>query len=795
MFFILNIKRVKGYGYKKMGMYYLPEYGMKGWLGLKPGNKEDVYSHKGKKLEKHLCNTADLVRFIASEFGLSVTPEEEKAVVLHDIAKSHPEFRRKLETGRGRFGHAEPSSALVFNCTRDILCAEAVRQHHTRLRNLADVEKYWGNDWNYEKTKRVIKELKWWPEANEVTKRIAKDKITSWEGLMGSDEDWEEIIDQVDYYQVERGEFLTGDWLKLRLLYSLLVTADRYEAAVGKIIYFSPLLLERAVLDSYLKELTDKPLADWRSKVREKVIENLDEQVLQPGVYTLTLPTGAGKTLIGLELAMHIAERFRSSGIIYVLPFISLVEQNADVARMVFPEGCPVLEDHYLSNFKIENMKNKGDSDQLDQLQRFISFFRYWQAPVVITTLAKMWDVLFSPRANDTMSFHRLSRAVVVLDEPQAIPHGCWDGFGKTLELLAEKLKTTFILMTATQPEIVKGKELAPCLIQFPKIRHEFNWIGKMTIADAAERLESSQFFAKSCLLVLNTRKAALKMYIELLKRKIEPNFLSRWVTPLDRQETLKMIKEKEKVRVWRCLVATQVIEAGIDVDFDMAFRDLGPLDCIIQVAGRCNRNMQEDLGKVYIAELYDENGVFSKIYDQVLIGQTRTILNEKITFDESVSKEIVSEYYSKVKKNIATKELWENICQGRWGEYIDLFNNQLLDEVMLIIDPNDEFGPDLDFLNQPVNHSDDPYAAIEERKKIYRKLSLHSVPVPKKEIDKWANRTTEYIINDAGRDLEQLSDGIWIVRRPAADRIYRKNIGFVPVDISDILDEMGHKY
>lgn len=770
-----------------MVMCKLLKWEMKGWPGLKAGEDDKVYSHKGKKLEDHLLATVDLVKVIASEFGLSVTPEEEKAVLLHDLAKSHPKFQRKLKTGRGKFGHAEPSSALVFNCTRDILCSEAVRQHHTRLRNLADVEKYWGNDWNYGEIKRVIRELKWWPKAQEIANFVLNDKITSWAGLLGSEDDWEEIVEYVDYYQVERGGGFTDDWLKLRLLYSLLVTADRYEAAVGNSIKFSPLVLDKATLDAYRKGLSGKPLAGWRNKVRGKVIANLDEQVLQPGVYTLTLPTGAGKTLIGLELAMRIAERFGASGIIYVLPFISLVEQNADVAKAIFPEGCPVLEDHYLSNLKIGNNKNNSDSDQHGQLQKFISFFRYWQAPVVITTLAKMWDVLFSPRANATMSFHRLSRAVVILDEPQAIPPGCWDGFGKTLELLADKLDTTFILMTATQPEIVTGKELAPCLIRFPEIRHEFNWLGKMTIAEAAENLEKSQFYKKSCLLVLNTRKAALKMYIELLKRRIESNFLSRWVTPIDRQETLKMIKMKEKDRVWRCLVATQVIEAGIDVDFDMAFRDLGPLDCIIQVAGRCNRNMQE-LGKVYIAELYDENGVFSKIYDQVLISQTRSILDEKITFDESDSQEIVSEYYSKVKENIATKELWENICQGRWGQYIDLFNNQQPDEVMLIIDPNAEFDLDLEFLNQPVQQSEDPYAAIEKRKQVFRKLALHSVPVPKNEIDKWADRTTAHFISDGEKDFEQISDEIWIVRRDTASRIYRKNIGFVPVDIFDIL-------
>jgi CRISPR-associated endonuclease/helicase Cas3 len=200
---------------------------------------------------------------------------------------------------------------------------------------------------------------------------------------------------------------------------------------------------------------------------------------------------------------------------------------------------------------------------------------------------------------------------------------------------------------------------------------------------------------------------------------------------------------------------------------------------------------MRIELGKVFIAELYDENGSFAKIYDKVLIGQTRTMLKEKATFDESACRKIVAEYYSKVKENIAAKELWKNICEGNWGDYINLFQDHLQDEVMLIIDPNDEFRHDLEFLNQPVSQSEDTYAAIEKRKQIYRNLSLHSVPVPKKEIEKWAERTTEFIIGDGDRDLEMITDGIWIVRGDSAGKIYRENIGFVPVDIADLLEEV----
>ena len=97
-----------------------------------------------------------------------------------------------------------------------------------------------------------------------------------------------------------------------------------------------------------------------------------------------------------------------------------------------------------------------------------MSFFRYWDMPIIVTTLSKLWDTIYSPRANDTMNFHRLSQSIVVLDEPQTIPAEYWDGFGKTLELLNQQWQTTFILMTATQPAIVHGTELAPEKVSFP---------------------------------------------------------------------------------------------------------------------------------------------------------------------------------------------------------------------------------------------------------------------------------------------------------------------------------------
>lgn len=741
-------------------------------------NDGSVESHPGRPLEQHLLATRDLAAQIAATFALPLTQSEMEAILLHDAGKAHPTFQKRLATGHGKFGHAEPSAALVLNETRDLLCAEAVRRHHSHLQDVAEFVKFWG-EWEYEEGHQVIKKLKWWPGALQVAAALGRES-EAWLDFFPDETGWEDLLTQVvDTYGLGDRPDLSEDWLRLRLLCSLLVTADRYDAAVGGALEYHRPDTDDTRLKDYIAGLSKGFLSDWREHVREEAVARARRVLDRPGVYTLTLPTGAGKTLAGLQIAMEAAARLDASGIIYVLPFVSLVEQNAGIAEKLLQN---VREDHYLAYAA-------SQGEEMSPQERFIEFFRYWQEPVVVTTLAKLWEVLYSPKVNDAMSFHRLSRAVVILDEPQAIPARCWEGFGKTLDLLSSRLGTTFILMTATQPELAHGPELAPEQVKFPKVRHELHWIKQpMSVEEAAAFLETQGVLEKDSLIVMNTRQSALTMWWEMKRRGLQPYFLSRWVTPEDRARTMQELKEKERREV-RCLVATQVVEAGIDLDFDLVLRDLGPLDSIIQVAGRCNRNARPGKGQVFITKLVDErrHSLASYVYDGTLLNQTELLLNDHADFDEEACPAIVRAYYRNVRAAIEESTLWANITRGKWGEYVPLFEETARDEAMLIVDYDGTVPATLVQLGNPVNAGEDKMAALQLKRRIYRWLSLRSVPVPVKLLEAWFQRTGSMVMDE--EEVYPAGPGQWVVRGTGIGRIYRPDVGFVPLEMAELLE------
>ena len=185
------------------------------------------------------------------------------------------------------------------------------------------------------------------------------------------------------------------DWLKLRLLYSLLAAADRLEAMDGDIEY-APLVVDNKRIQEYIASLKGRKLSDWREAIRQEVVNNAAKTIDCPGIYTLTLPTGAGKTIAGLQIAAEAALRLQSKSIIYALPFISLVEQNAGVAAKLFP----VVEDHYFSAMNEEaddllQEKGEEEAEGTKEAEEVFGLFRYWREPVIVTTMAKLWNVLF----------------------------------------------------------------------------------------------------------------------------------------------------------------------------------------------------------------------------------------------------------------------------------------------------------------------------------------------------------------------------------------------------------------
>lgn len=736
---------------KKWGLFVLEKIISSGFLN---GKK----SHPKKLLKDHLKGVSDKSKEIASFHGFSELSDQLQIISLtHDIAKFHEKFQRYLEGKKIRFPHAEPSSYLAFMITKDILPAEIVRRHHSYLQNFEDMMSFW-RELDYEETLQTLNEFLDNIEIKYLNEQEWKRSIwVNWHSkyLLDSEIKAEEV------------------WLRMKILYSIFITADRLDSLNIDKIAFEKISYKKSNFDTYLAKLPKNELSQWKNNIREITLENADK-ITKPGIYTISLPTGAGKTIIGLQTSMKLAQKFSLNSVIYVLPFISIVDQNAEVAKNIYDK---VQEDHHLMNAYREN-------EDLTNLERFVISFRYFKDPLIVTTLAKLWELIYSSNSNDSMSFHRLKDAVVILDEPQSIPPEYWQGFGETLTFLSEKLGTYFILMTATQPKIAKGVELAP-KTSFPKNRHIYHISDeKKYLSDIKPLVENKS--NKSSLIILNTKKEALNVYIEL-RNTLRNNlfFLSAWVIPSERIKRINKLKELESKNEPRNLISTQVVEAGVDLDFDYVIKDLSPFDSIIQAAGRCNRNMKNKIGEIYVMEIIDENNIHGRsycsyVYDSISLGITKEILFKNKKFSERDVQKLLDEYYNCLSNQKFQKGPWYEIKEGNWGGYFPLIKDNLYEDIVFV----DLDGTVSDILYEIEDLPHD-LENLDTKKRLWKYIEKYSINVSKQEMEKWDNYYNQVFLSE-DQKIENKGNGIWLIKPSAIGEVYSKELGFIPYDIKE---------
>ncbi len=726
---------------------------------------EKKYSHPDKLLSVHLEGTAVLADYLRLYHRMPVDEVALKmAALTHDIGKLDARFQEYLRTKKGGVNHADISAWFTYTGSENVLAAEAVRRHHTELQNASQLQTGWFEKVTLEQIQERMRVL--YPEWTISISQSA----------------WDMLENFCCWYE----DISISDWLKLRSFYSLLVAADRMDALNVK---RQQVLKEQ--LPTFSKPIfqSERPLDQWREATYQSVLQNA-QQIEKPGVYKLTLPTGAGKTILGLSLASQLAARLGNKTIVYVMPFISIVEQNAKVAQRVF--GGDVQEDHSLAIGKMAT-----EDTQHSQKQKMISLFRYWQEPVVVTTLAQLWTSMFSPSANHSMNFHRLSNAVVILDEPQTLPAKYWKGFGEMLQLLSDTWKTTFLLMTATQPRIVDALEVAPLNLRFPYTRHTYKFVEKKYDIEEIIELfdeEIPQWHEKSGMVVLNTKKAALRVY-ELLKTQVNAPvlFLSGWMTPRHRRRILRLLAYYEKKEIPHYLVATQVVEAGVDVDFSWVFRDLGPLDSLIQAAGRCNRHFKEtSSGLVVCAELKRKDWVlWRKVYDPIVIDATRHILGKYREFTEQEVPEIMEEYYHALENGkIQFVDIKGKLAEGNWGEECRLYDEQPVGGTTIFIGHTAKVAALLEQLENTVWELEN----LEEKKKIKAQLSLYTIDVPEGAIEEFKTRMSfVYVQEDKPAFREVLGDHAYFLSCEGVkeNTVYQRMVGFHPLDEDEKLNSI----
>lgn len=389
-----------------------------------------------------------------------------------------------------------------------------------------------------------------------------------------------------------------------RMLFSCLVDADfleterfmdgekanRREAVAGA--DFASL---QSRLDAWLENLAGKAASAGKSPVnavREEVrADCIAAAALPPGLFTLTVPTGGGKTLSSMAFALKHAAAHGLDRVVYVIPYTSIIEQNAKVFRDVFGEEA-VLEHH-----------GNVDYDKAPYGMRFLA--ENWDAPIVVTTSVQFFESLHANRSSACRKLHNLARSVVILDEAQSLPLDLLRPCLRSLDELVRHYGTSVVLCTATQPAVLAGQMAKGglagnshgCREIIPPERRLHERLRRVSAERIPGRISDAELLERtsehpSALVVVNTRRHARELFEAARVRFPErPVFhLSAQMCPQHRAEILETVKGLLRFGKPCLLVSTQLIEAGVDIDFPCVFRELAGADSLAQAAGRCNR-------------------------------------------------------------------------------------------------------------------------------------------------------------------------------------------------------------
>lgn len=508
-------------------------------------------------------------------------------------------------------------------------------------------------------------------------------------------------------------------YFELILLFSALVDADKIEASCEDKEYKRILReitkrkeINKNLVDEYKKIFfkSDSEINRLREKAYKEVMEKLENiDIYRDKIFSIELPTGMGKTLTAFSFALKLREKIKEKKgylprIIYSLPFLSIIDQNSKVLSEVLVREkisykkylkLPAkkkekfldkiatnifLKHHHLSDIKYTMESNNEDLKEFEK-DKALLLIEGWYSEIIITTFVQLFESLISTKNRALRKVHNIANSIIILDEFQSIPCEYWKLTRNVLRFIAEKWNCYIIIMTATMPMILDKTEVVP-LVENPEKyfrnkhlnRYELETnLTKKSIEEFSEELiEKIRKEQNSILVVVNTVKCSQRLY-ELVEaglkncgfnlknttwygaaefENLELINLNSNIVPLHRLKRIEKIKGERKRKV---IIATQLVEAGVDIDVDIVYRDFAPIDSIIQSAGRCNRNNKKKKGRVFLIRLVDERG---HAYSRKIYGNIQENIADRILKDVKRIKEIdIKSYIEKHFTEITIRE------------------------------------------------------------------------------------------------------------------------------------------
>ena len=557
-------------------------------------NKEWVPPHR---LEDHLRDVANLAGNMAKTFYSDDWAT--LAGLWHDLGKYRPAFQnyiRKvsgydpeahIEQGKGRVDHSTAGAIHAVNELKGIgrVLAYLIAGHHAGLPDWSAAE---GGNAALECRLENGKKLGYLAEAlaEPIPQDILKQKKPISKPPGGEE----------------------GLHLWIRMLFSCLVDADFLDTEA----FMSPQKATKRAswlslgdlknrFDIYMRNKISKTTNTSVNIIRAEILQACRDASSQPsGIFTLTVPTGGGKTLSGMAFALEHSLKHNKQRIIVAIPYTSIIEQTADEYRSIF--GDSVIEHHSNLDPEQENSKSRLASEN-------------WDAPIIVTTNVQLLESLFAARTSRCRKLHNLVNSVIIIDEAQLLPPEFLQPVLDILHLLTKYYGVTLVLSTATQPALstiknafghttLRGLDHVQEIM--PDVSSLYRTLSRVKVEkpnNLSERISWENLAQDLCkhdsvLVIVNTRKDCRALFDLMPEDTIH---LSGLMCGEHRSRTINKIKHKLKMKESVRVVSTQLVEAGVDLDFPVVYRALAGLDSIAQAAGRCNREGQLEKGRVVV--------------------------------------------------------------------------------------------------------------------------------------------------------------------------------------------------
>lgn len=608
---------------------------------------QTYYAHKKiinnnviyQSLKDHLINTAKITEMyysgIAPNWGYIVG-------LYHDIGKGTEEFQNRLINEEGVVDHSTIGAQYIYNLYNNhpeagdlyaLILASVIAGHHSGLLDYTSAD-------NPSLEKRLRKEIK----------RVDLTKIIK-----------EEKLDLRFPFEIKNNSDLYKIYIFTKMLYSALVDADSIETESFMNEDKAKIRNRKRNLDKlkekfnkYIRKFTDKSgINYWRHKILNSCLKAANNS---PGLYSLTAPTGIGKTISSMAFAINHACKHKKDRIIYVVPYTTIIEQNAEVFRKIFRRPN-VIQHHSLYDV----FEEKKLSDKTKTYLQLIT--ENWDAPIIVTTNVQFFESFYHHKRSKLRKLHNITNSVIIFDEVQALPPAFLKPCAKVIEELVEQYKCTILLCTATQPIMdnkILGLKKVNEIVDNPKIlfeklnRIKVTNLGKIEDGELITRLEQH----KQVMCIVHTRKLANQLYKQLQGKNIY--HLSTLMCPKHRQEVLRRIRIALNMGRECKVITTQLVEAGVDIDFPVVYRIIDRLDSAVQAAGRCNRHSKLRYGEFFLFSL----GKPPKSFSSAASISTNILKDEK-----ELSIDTINEFFSKyfwVKSNrLDVKNILQDIYAG----------------------------------------------------------------------------------------------------------------------------------